>query len=574
MNATDNDQLMQLVKQHMSGGKTASEYSALSNKLKELQHRYDLFLDSARDSVAYIHEGFHVYANHAYIDLLQLKTADEIEGLSFLDLMTADNGTDLKKLLRDMNKNNFPEETLAVTIHTPAGQSLKAELTFSPASFNGEQCIQMVVYKQTTSLASQEELERLCKTDHLTQMINRQTFTNELDTLIEQGHGEDSTYAVLYIEADGINALHDDLGMEGIDTVIMDLANIIGGCIEETDIPARFSDHGFVVLTKRDKHADLQLTCDRILENYSSHIIELEDQTISASCSIGLTTIGSLTQNAKEVIAQARSAFRQASQTGDTLVKFKPALTTVNSDKTDRNWVERVHYALNNHDFYTVQQSIVDLEGENKGLFENSTFMRESDGDTPASEFMLAADRHSLGSTIDRRVIPQLMLAIAGTSDRHIIPLSMNSILDFSFPNWFQRMLDETRVKGSQLILQISGITAELKLKPTHRIIGELKSLGCGIALADFNDELRTIQLLEHLPIDMVKLSVNLTRDLSSNTPNQEAICAVVRAVEPYNIEVVADEVRDATDLAVLWQCGVKLVAGDFLNEAPQVVGQ
>jgi diguanylate cyclase (GGDEF)-like protein len=574
INAEDNDQLMQVVKQHMSGGKSAREHEDLSHKLEELQHRYDLLLDSARDSIAYIHEGLHVYANRAYLDLLQVTTPDEIEGLSLLELMNPDEGTDLKKLLRDMNQDIFPEDTLAVTINTPGGKTLKADLTFSPARFNGEQCIQMMVREQDANLVLQEELDRLRSTDQLTQMVNRKTFTARLSALIAEDQQEGSRGAVLYIETDGISDLQQNLGMDGIDTYIMDLANIISGCIEPTDLPARFSDHGFAVLIKRDNKSALQETGDDIIENYANHIIDLGEQTKTASCSIGMATLGSLTRDAEEVLVHARTAFKQAAQKGNRLVRFKPALTTVSSGEADRDWVERIRYALNNHDFYTVQQSIVDLEGENEGLFENRTFMREEEGDTPAAEFMLAAERNELGSTIDRHVIPQLMLAIAGTGDKHIFSLSNNSILDFSFPNWFQRMLAETEVEGSQLILQVSAISAESNLKPTRRIIDELQDMGCAFVLSEFDNDRRTIQLLEHLPVNMVKLRPGLAQGLSTNTTNQETIRAVVRAVEPYEITIVADEVQDASDLAVLWQCGVKLVTGDFLNEAPQVVGQ
>ncbi len=87
---------------------TIREYDELQQKQEELQHRYDLLLDSARDSIAYIHEGLHVYANRAYLDLMQVKTLDGIEGISLLELMTADEGVDLKKLLRDMNQSDFP----------------------------------------------------------------------------------------------------------------------------------------------------------------------------------------------------------------------------------------------------------------------------------------------------------------------------------------------------------------------------------------------------------------------------------------------------------------------------------
>lgn len=574
ISAEENDQLMQVVKQHMSGGTTAREYDDLSLKLEELRHRYDLLLDSARDSIAYIHEGLHIYANRAYLELLQVKSRADIEGLSLLDLMTVSEGTDLKKLLRDMNQDVFPEDTLAVTIKTPGGKALKAELAFSPARYNGEQCIQMMVREQDANLVLQEELDRLRSTDQLTQMINRHTFTAKLSALIEQDNNDDFTHAVLYIETDGILDLEQGLGMDGIDTYILDLANVINGCLEETDLPARLSDHGFAVLIKRDKKSKLQEAGDCILENYTNHIIDLGDKTITASCSIGMATLGSLTRDAEEVLAHARMAFKQASREGNAFVRFKPALTTVQSGEAERDWVERIRYALNNHDFYTVQQSIVDLEGENEGLFENRTFMREEEGDTPAREFMLAAERNDLGSTIDRHVIPQLMLAITGTGDKHIMSLSNNSILDFSFTHWFERMLKETEVVGSQLILQISAISAESNLKPTRRIIDELKDLGCGFVLSEFDNDRRTIQLLEHLPVNMIKLRPGLAQGLSANTANQEIIRAVVRAIEPYDIIVIADEVQDASDLAVLWQCGVKLVTGDFLNEAPQVVGQ
>jgi diguanylate cyclase (GGDEF)-like protein len=574
INSKDDEQLMQVVKQHLSGGKTIREYDDLLKRQEELQHRYNLLLDSARDSIAYIHEGLHVYANRAYLELLQVNTLEEIEGLSLLELMTAGEGIDLKKLLRDMNQAVFTEETLAVTINTLGDKQLKAELAFSPARFNGEQCIQMLVREQDANHVLHEELDRLRKTDQLTQMINRKTFTAKLSELIAEGRGGDHKTAVMYIETDGITQLQQDLGMEGIDTYILDLANIISGCIRESDIPSRFSDHGFAVLIRREEGSSLQESGNCILENYSNHIIDLGEQTRTASCSIGMAMLGSQTRDAKEVIAQAKTAFELASQTGNTLVRFKPALTTVNTGETERDWVERIRYALNNHDFYTVQQSIVDLEGENEGLFENRTFMREEGGDTQASEFMLAAERNDLGSTIDRHVIPQIMLAIAGTGDRHIIGLSTNSILDFSFPNWFQRMLTETEVEGSQIILQISAIVSESHLKPTCRLVDELQRLGCNFVISEFDNDRRTIQLLDHLPVHMIKLRPGLAKGLSSNTTNQEIIRAVVRAVEARNITIIADEVRDASDLAALWQCGVKLVTGDFLNEAPQVVGQ
>ncbi len=574
INAEENDQLMQVVQQHISGGKSAREHDDLHLRLTELQHRYDLLLDSARDSIAYIHEGLHVYANRAYLELLQVQAMDDIEGLSLLELMAPKKGHNLKKLLRDMNRDIFPESSPVVTINAPSGKQLKAELTFSPARFNGEQCIQMMVREQDANSVLQEELDRLRKTDPLTQMNNRQTFTDRLSAFIDEERDTDTRSAVLYIEPDGIAELQQKLGMKGLDAYILDLANFIRGNVNDEDLTARFCDCGFVALIKRDDKSDMLDTANSIIESYSEHVVEVDDQTIPAACSIGLATLGSFTRDAEEIIGQATSAFKEAAQKGSTLVTYKPALTTVSSGETERDWVERIRHALNNHDFYTVQQSIVDLEGESEGLFENRTFMREEQGDSPASEFMLAAERHDLGGVIDRHVIPQLMAAIAGTGDRHIISLSVNSVLDFSFPSWFKHQLEETEAEGSQLILQVSAMMAEANLKETHHLIDELRNLGCGVVLSEFDNDRRTIQLLEHLPVSMVKLRPGLAQGLSTQKSNQDIIRAVVKSIEPHDLFIVADEVQDASDLSILWQCGVKLVTGDFLNEAPQVVGQ
>lgn len=574
VSANDNSQLILLVEKHMSGGKSDRQYDDVNQKLEELQHRYDLLLESARDSIAYIHEGLHIYANRAYLDLLQVGSLEDIESMSLLEFMSTSENHDLKSMLRDMNQDIFPNETVDVAILTPAGNSLKADLTFSPARFNGEHCIQMVVREKHANLVLKDELDRLRKTDFLTQMNNRQTFTETLSAYIKIQAEDGRRSAVLYIEPDRMGELQHELGMQSIDAYILDLANLIRSCTESDDVCGRISDYGFAVLVRRSDKSDLEKTARCILDNYNSHIIDLGDQTMSATCCIGVATVGSLTRNAEEIITQAKNAFKEAARSGGTLSHYKPALKTVSTGNDERDWVERIRHALNNHDFFTVQQSIVDLEGENEGLFENRTFMREESGDVPASEFMPAAERNDLGSTIDRHVIPQLMSAIAGTGDRHILALSINSVLDFSFLNWFRRTLEETEVEGSQLILQISAITAESNLKATGRVVDELRELGCAVLLSEFDNDRRTIRLLDHLTCNMIKLRPGLAPGLASNAANQEIVRAIVRAISKYNIMIVADEVKDATDLSVLWQCGVKLVTGDFLNEAPQVVGQ
>jgi EAL domain-containing protein (putative c-di-GMP-specific phosphodiesterase class I) len=102
----------------------------------------------------------------------------------------------------------------------------------------------------------------------------------------------------------------------------------------------------------------------------------------------------------------------------------------------------------------------------------------------------------------------------------------------------------------------------------------ELKPLGCQLAISRFDTERRTSQLLKHLEVSYVKLHPKLTKNLTADSKNQEAIRKIVDAAELHHASVIADEVADTSSLAVLWQCGVKLISGAFLKEPSQVIAQ
>ena len=80
-------------------------YASRQLRLEELEHRYNLLLDSSRDAIAYIHEGLHVYANRAYLEALHLDSADDTMALSLLELIRpTDDATDMKALLRGLSQ--------------------------------------------------------------------------------------------------------------------------------------------------------------------------------------------------------------------------------------------------------------------------------------------------------------------------------------------------------------------------------------------------------------------------------------------------------------------------------------
>jgi diguanylate cyclase (GGDEF)-like protein/PAS domain S-box-containing protein len=569
LNSEDEDLLIEAVTRLVRSSESERNHEKQQQFVEELEHRYNLLLDSSRDAIAYVHEGLHVYTNRAYLEALQLKNDAEVAGLSLLEILDAGE-TNLKSLFKGLSKGQFPAEALEVTVKRPDGSGFDASLTFSPARFDGEDCIQMMMQRKDAANELAAELDRMRLTDPLTRLHNRKAFADAVEACIASGHA-DNAAAVLFIETDGIDELQDELNVETMDAFISDLAGIIKQNLADGDVAARISDHSFAVLIGRNTNPELEQVGQDLLAAYRGHIIEIGDRALSASCSIGMASVGRLAESYPEVISRARKAQAEAAEKGDQLMVYRPQLTAVASIEGEQDWMDRIRYALGNQDFYSVQQSIVDLDGEGDQMMENVTFMRGENGDHSSREFQKAADRNDLAGAIDRHVIPGLLKTFVDSDERQIISLSNNSILDYSFPGWFAEQMKAACVEGDRIILQIAASAAHTNLRPAQRLMKELKPLGCQLAISLFDAERRSRQLLEHLDVSYIKILPSLTEDLTANSNNQEAVRKIVEAAELHGVAVIADEVADTSSLAVLWQCGVKLIAGAFLRESSQV---
>ena len=543
------------------------------NRLEELEQRYDLLLESARDAMAYVHEGLHVYANRAYLEALRVKNLSEISGISLLELMQTEEGN-LKKVFQGLSRGAYPQEPLTVNVTRPDGSSFAANLAFSPARYHGENCTQMLVHECDAAAGLTAELERLRKTDPLTQLDNKRAFANRLDDELAKPRTVDSVASVLYIEPDGMTGLQEELDVSSMDSLTVNLAQVMKSCLGPQDVAARISDLGFAVLTTQSNMENVEKLAGKILESYCSHLVEIEDRSFSISCSIGIATLGRLAKNSTQIIAGARKAQAEASTIGNRAITFRPQLIAVSSFEDDRPWIDRIKLALKHQDFYAVQQSIIDLDGEGAHLVENLIYMRDDSGDQAPHQYVAIADRNDLAGQVDRQVIPGLLKSFVESSDKQIVSLSVNSILDYSFPGWLSGQMTECCVEPGRLILQVNVATALANLKPVQRLMHELEPFGCKLSISGFDAERRSRQVLEHLNASYIKIQPTLTEKLTGNTAQQELVRAIVDAAEARKVAVIADEVADTSSLSILWQCGVKLIAGAFLKENSQVVGQ
>ncbi len=146
------------------------------------------------------------------------------------------------------------------------------------------------------------ELERLRTLDPLTRLHNRKAFSDALEACIASPSAND-TAAVFYVETDNIKDLQNELSPEAMDAFVSDLAEMIRKSMAPADFAARISDNGFAILMARPTSAQLEKAGRELVSAYRSHIIDIGDRALSASCSMGMAAVGRLATSAPDIIS-------------------------------------------------------------------------------------------------------------------------------------------------------------------------------------------------------------------------------------------------------------------------------
>ncbi|KAA9131872.1 EAL domain-containing protein [Marinihelvus fidelis] len=614
----NDDRMVSLCRRLLGAGAALRRNDQRQGDIDELRAQLALVLETTKDPITYFHEGLHVAANAAYLDLLGVDQFGDLAGTSLLEIVQAED-LDLKRLIRDLGDGQFPPEPIEARIKPRQDESVAVSLRFDPARLDHEDCIQMLVnvheaastevaQSETAAEAAVDEapvaeapvIEALvvetpepeevpsveapavpavsndtvpALADPVTGLLFRADFVARVDSGVS-GSDEPARGAVLFVAADQHASLFDDLTVAEMDHLVKGISSAISDELHDDELACRFGDATFAVYALRENRAGVEALAERLREAVKRKGTSEAARSMPRPCSVGVAMFDPYSQDAETALAHARDAWHTAVQTGDTVVRYKPARGELTSENHEAAWVERIRYALDNDDFFTIQHNIMHLEGEGETLFENRTVMHDDAVDDSDPDYQGAAERNGLASRIDRLVIPGLLRAIDGGTDRHIISISGNSLQDFSFPGWFRRQLQESGVAGERVFLQLESGMARDHTKAARRLMDELANTGCGFSLSAMDDSNRKLALIDALNPELVRLDPVLTEELGQRTELVDRVRRVVSEAANHSCSVYVNNVRSSSDLALLWQCGVKLVTGDFLEGKPKVIGE
>ncbi|WP_044870753.1 EAL domain-containing protein [Pseudomonas sp. LFM046] len=542
--------------------------------LREAEKRCQLLLDSSVDAIAYVHDGMHIYANRAYVEMFGYDDGDELEGMPMIDLIAGSDQAGFKDFLKNYREGEAGGE-LTCNGCKVDGQSFQARMSFSPATYDGEPCIQVVIRAESDNAELEEKLREISSQDLVTGLFNRSHFNEMLDTAAERAVKTSHPSSLAYVRVARYSSLLAELGIAGVDLLLTDLANLLRAHFAGDAQLARYGDDVFGVLQQGLTPEQAEESLLGLLKKIDIHLFDVSGRTVQVSLSIGVASLSETTPRAQDVVDRAH---RCSDELGDNngLKLYNPA-DELAAAANRGNLLAMVQQALENNSFRLLFQPIISLRGDNFEHYEVLLRLLNPQGEeVPPADFLDAAKSAGLAEKIDRWVILNSIKLLAehrtkGHNTRLFVHLSGASLQDQTLLPWLSVALKAARLPSDALILQFSEPDAIAYLKQAKILTQGLAELHCQVALSQFGCALNPFNTLKHLNIDFVKVDGSFTQDLS-RAENQEVLKTLLASLHAQAKMTIVPFVETASVLATLWQAGVNYIQGYYLQGPSQAM--
>lgn len=542
-------------------------------QMRETERRCDALISSSRDPIAYVHEGMHIRANEAYLEMFGYETFDDVEGISLLDMVAPQHVDGFKQLLKSMSKGDAPPPQYQVDARNQDGAVFPATMEFTQASYEGESCLQ-VVFRRRMEFDPElaREVEDLRQRDQVTGLLNRPTFMLHVENAVAQAGRSEGRFGLLLIEPDHYARLLPEIGLDSADALIGALARVLAQSVGDSAQVARFGEHSFAVLTE-GAYAQTVALADQIRDAFAAQVFSIGERSATVTVSVGGVQVGEKIASIGQVLARATECTQAALELGNTTRVFDPAAVDRVEEERIQHWVARIRQALEGDGFQLHYQPVLNLQGEALELYEAYLRLEHNGELLSPTAFLGIAEDHGLLADINRWVVTHAIGMLAarrreGHVTHMMVKITPESFNDPQMIATLRRELQAQGVPGEQLWLHAPEARVFTHLRNAQQFLAAVAPLGCRIGLEQFGSGLDSFQLLAHFQPQFLKLDRDFTCDFASTREHSEKISEITARAQAANIQTIAEFVADANSMSLLFSAGVDYVQGEFVGPA------
>ncbi len=434
---------------------------------------------------------------------------------------------------------------------------------------------------------TEDELRARAFHDAVTGLANRALLRDRGEHAFRRAARRGTDPAVVHLQLDGLRLRGDQLGPDGGDRLLRQVAERLLSAVRSEDTVARVGDHELAVLIEENhaQTAEAATTADRIAQVLSTPL-ELDGQQVPLTVRIGLA-VGDAGTTIDDLLRHAAIALDKAAEAGAPVVAYRAEMGAEADERAAAR--ASLPHAIERGQLELRFEPVVRLaDGTVIGFETHLWWCHPELGMLPAARFLPLAEDGDLAPAIGRWVLAEACAAAAtwpprsdGSTSTVGVHLASRHQASGALVPDVREALDRAGLDPSTLVLEVAEPDLIADADHAADRLGALAALGVRIAIDDFGTGSSSLAHLRRLPIEIMKVDRTFVETID---PDAEDAPAIVRGLvdlgTTLGLEIVAEGVADPAQRDALRRAGCPLGQGPLFSppvtasEAALLVGE
>jgi diguanylate cyclase (GGDEF)-like protein len=403
--------------------------------------------------------------------------------------------------------------------------------------------------------------------DSLTGLLNRVSFKETFDSVLDIAKYEETMVAILVIDIDNMKNINDSMGQKEGDLVLIKASKILKQFERETIKVFRSGDDEFFVLLTKITNQDSVITItDTIFEAF-----QMEQLSVSG----GIAIYPEHSEEQEELVRFADMAVHYAKKNGkNNFVFFKPDMQRVFIQQL--SMLTKITNAVLTSNFKLFYQPQFDITSETLRGFEALIRWTDNElGEVPPSIFIPIAEETGLIIPISNWVLNTAFETLKKWQDNYdfkgilSINISPCQLKQDTFIESISSLLKKYDVNPEYLEFEVTEGVMINNIESTIEKLKMIKDMKIKISLDDFGTGYSSLSYLQTLPLNTLKIDKSFINNITSQDGIQAHITSsIINMVKRLGLSTIAEGVEYPEQMNLLKKINCNIVQG-FLKGKP-----
>ena len=393
------------------------------------------------------------------------------------------------------------------------------------------------------------QMEQLAFFDPLTSLGNRRKFRDELDNLIFEEE-QSGISALFLLDLDHFKQVNDTLGHDIGDELLVNIANRLRFCSDDTSSVYRLGGDEFTLLIDNSKSIeDIKHLASEII-SLLAQPIHIGQHEIIITISLGIAIIHQDGEVASNLLKNADLAMYEAKRSGRNRYTFYEPYMDQEIKRALSLEIDLRH-AIDNDNISVVYQPIIELvSGKIIGIEALSRWHHPIEGDIPPLDFFAKAEDtgliYALGQKIAEQALNDLVLLHDAGFKQLSLSLNMSArqLDDERTLPHLSEQLAKTQVAAESITLEIVEGAVNNKSAISLVPLEQFKALGVKLAIDDFGTGFSSLGLLKRMSVDTLKIDRSFILDLPDNNDSAAIASTVIAMADKMGLQTSAEGIE------------------------------